>query len=362
MSSTAMESPSPDLLVAGTPSFCRSVMSENESVMTEMKQPQEEDGINSSWSVGQQQQQHGEETVTCTPYTNIRNESVIEFNGSEISGDSNNNSPAASVEVISTEVGHSLATEEVFESDAFATRSPLPSSRKIRAVEVNLFESSPVGGTGQWVQESVPLYPTSPEEKVLIEQQKIPSCSTLESFDAHSPTRKLTHLKYFAIIVIGAIIFMIPHFMGINSPQSSSLRQLAIDHPLKSIPMYLTTEITEDDVSAPLEADFVGSLIVSQPSEPVQQQQQQSPPITEQPSSNPLKLHVLISVNKTSKSKQEPADKGLARRLSRALGSVNSSAVRSVTSKIAGALTHWAHSVEQVLLPALDGNELEYML
>ena len=102
MSSTAMESPSPDLLVAGTPSFCRSVMSENESVMTEMKQPQEEDGINSSWSVGQQQQ-HGEETVTCTPYTNIRNESVIEFNGSEISGDSNNNSPAASVEVISTE-------------------------------------------------------------------------------------------------------------------------------------------------------------------------------------------------------------------------------------------------------------------
>lgn len=351
MSSTAMESPSPNLSVAGTPSFCRSVMSENEAVMTEMTQLSQAEGMNSSWS---EDQQRGEE-VTCTPYTNIRNESVIECNGSEISSDSNNNSPAASVEVISTEVGHRLSAE-VFESDAFATKSPLPSSRKIRAVEVNLFESSPAGGIDQC--ESVPLYPTSPEEKVLIEQRKISSGSSLESFDSHSPTSELYHLKHFAIIIIATIILMIPHFMGISGPPSSSLRQqLAIDHPFKSIPMYLTQETTAD-VSAPLEADFVdSSIFVLQPYEPVQQ----APPLTTlQPSSNPFKMHVLISVNKTPKSRQEPEGKGLKRQLSRALGSVNSSA-RSVTSKIACALTHWAHSVEQVLLPPLDGNQLEYM-
>lgn len=361
MSSTAMEYPSPELSVTGTPSFCRSVMSENEAVMTEMKQPQEEEGINSNWSeVQDQQQQHGEEEVTCTPYTNIRNESVIDCNGSEISSDSNNNSPAASVEVISTEVGHHFAAEEVFQSDAFATRSPLPSSRKIRAVEVNLFESSPAGGSGQCVLESVvPLYPTSPQEKVLIEQRKLSSssCSTLESFDTHSSTSKLSYLKHFAIIVIAAIIFMIPHLMEISGPQSSSLQpQLAIDYPFTKIPLYLTSETTKD-ISAPLEAAFIGSMIVSQPSEPLQQ----TPPTTQQPSSNPLKLHVLISVNKTSNIRQEPAKKGLKRQLSLALGSVHSS-TRSFATKIVGALTHWAHSVEQVLLPDLDGNELEYML
>lgn len=355
MSSTAMESPSPNLSVAGTPSFCRSVMSENEAVLTEMTQVSQEEGMNSSWSEDQQQQ-HGEE-VTCTPYTNIRNESVIECNGSEISSDSNNNSPAASVEVISTEVGQRLAAE-VFESDAFATKSPLPSSRKIRAVEVNLFESSPAGGIDQCVLESVPLYPTSPEEKVLIEQRKIPSGSSLESFDTHLPISELSHLKHFAIIIIAVIILMIPHFTGISGPQSSSLRQqLAIDHPFKNIPMYLTQE-TSADVGDLLEADFVdSSLLVPQQYEPVQQA---PPPTTQQPSSNPFKMHVLISVNKTPKSRQEPEGKGLKRQLSRALGSVNSSA-RSVTSKIACALTHWAHSVEQVLLPHLDGDELEYM-
>jgi hypothetical protein len=330
-------------------------MSENEAVLTEMTQVSQEEGMNSSWSEDQQQQ-HGEE-VTCTPYTNIRNESVIECNGSEISSDSNNNSPAASVEVISTEVGQRLAAE-VFESDAFATKSPLPSSRKIRAVEVNLFESSPAGGIDQCVLESVPLYPTSPEEKVLIEQRKIPSGSSLESFDTHLPISELSHLKHFAIIIIAVIILMIPHFTGISGPQSSSLRQqLAIDHPLTNIPMYLTQE-TSADVGDLLEADFVdSSLLLPQQYEPMQQA---PPPTTQQPSSNPFKMHVLISVNKTPKSRQEPEGKGLKRQLSRALGSVNSSA-RSVTSKIACALTHWAHSVEQVLLPHLDGDELEYM-
>lgn len=213
---------SPSLTNESTPSFCKSIATYDDKL---------------------------EKLVSdeITPLNSIRVVEAVDCPRTNLSDISNPDtlSPATSVDVISPQTAKKLSNKEIFESKAKAMQSP---GKKLKAIEVNLFEESPDRITFYPItmSEADYIYPTTPEEeaKVLLTRKEI-SINLNPKYQARSnlpSILKTLFIRYFLLFLLTIGFFQqASQYWDIKTPSYSALQSILPNLQSNSLVLQIST-------------------------------------------------------------------------------------------------------------------------